>query len=91
MHVHISILYLVCQYGWLCNLFVTMRTLTIWKGREWEGKGSGGRTRMTKEEKGRGDGKRGVRKGGMMHVTIYFLSNLQLHANMLNSWAPVSQ
>ena len=82
MHVHISILYLVCQYGWLCNLFVTMWTQTIWKRREREGKGSGGRTRMMKEEKGRGDG---ARKGGMMHVTIYFLNNLQLHANMLNS------
>ena len=56
--------------GCVYNLFVTMRTLTIWKGREWEGKGSGGRTRMTKENKRRGDGKIGARKGGMMHVTI---------------------
>ena len=51
--------------------FVTMRTLTIWKEREWEGKGSGGRTRMTKEEKGRGDGKRGARKGGMMRDNLF--------------------
>ena len=26
-----------------------MRTLTIWKGREWEGKGSGGRTKKNEE------------------------------------------
>ena len=46
-----------------------MRTLTIWKGREWEGHGSGGRTRMTKEEKRRGDGKRGARKGAYSLTT----------------------
>ena len=41
-------------------------------GKGMGGKGSGGRTRMTKEEKGSDN-------------VIYFLSNLQLHANMLNS------
>ena len=60
-----------------------MRTLTIWKGREWEGKRSGRRTRRNDE--GREREERWEKRCKMMHVTIYFLSNLQLHADMLNS------